>query len=88
MRLAILRDGRSGGDDCALASRGLATILALQITSRTAAHSAGVAAAHSTDGEREPVMGRGADRQRAIGEVRHTRFAKDSQEVHAGEAAG
>ena len=43
--------------NCALASSGLATVLALQITTRTASHSAGTAAAHSTDGDRESFMG-------------------------------
>ena len=37
MRLAIVRDCRSAGDGCALASSGLAIVLALQITTRTAA---------------------------------------------------
>src|SRR5438034_419797 len=36
VRLAIVPDGRSAGDDGALASSGLATVLALQITTRTA----------------------------------------------------
>jgi len=63
VRLAIVRDGRSARDDGALASRGLATVLALQVTTGTAAHSAGGAAAHSTDGERECIVGRGANCQ-------------------------
>jgi hypothetical protein len=37
--------------------RALATVLALQITTWTASHSAGTAAAHSTDGDRESSMG-------------------------------
>jgi putative transposase len=38
-----VRDCRSAKDNCALASRGLATVLAPQITTRTASHSAGTA---------------------------------------------
>jgi len=58
MRLAILRDCRSARDGCALASSGLAIVLALQIPARKAAHSAGAATADSTDGERESTVGR------------------------------
>ena len=39
---------------------GMAIVLALQITTRTATYSAGAATAHSTDGEGEPIVGRGA----------------------------
>jgi putative transposase len=53
MWLAILRDCRAAEDDGALASSGVAIVLALQVTTRTAAHFAGVATPYSPDGERQ-----------------------------------
>ena len=61
--------------------------MALQVATRTPTDSAGVEKAHSTHGERQSTVGRGAHCQRAAGEIGHPGLAANGKEVPAQAAA-
>jgi hypothetical protein len=80
--LARCSGHRAAIDHRSLAPIGLAD-LAPEVKGGPTTDSAGTAQADSTDGHREPDMGRGANCQRAAGEAWDSGLAADSAQVHA-----
>jgi len=88
VRLALLPGGRASGNRAALAPSWIATVLALQVTTGLSADSSRTAATRTARGERESVVGRGADCQRIAAQARFAVFPADRAQVHAEATAG
>src|ERR1019366_7151146 len=74
-------------DLCPLASQGFQTVLALEVTGRTASAAHGHTPAHRPDGKGEHNLGRRARCRRTVAKAWHSGFAADRWQVLA-QAAG
>jgi len=75
--------GRAAGDASSLAPCGLELVLATEVPTRSTTDSHGAAHSDSSDGQREPALGRRAHRQRAAAQVGHPGLATDGEQVPA-----
>src|SRR5882672_7148717 len=81
VRMARRLDGRGAGDFASLASCRLAVVLAPEVPTGSTADSRGTARADSQNGEGEPPVGRGADCQRTVAQIRHPNLAANGEQV-------
>src|ERR1019366_2127727 len=81
LQLARGPGGCASPDDDPLASGGLETVLAPEVSTRPTADSSTITGSHPPHGERESVVGRGAHCQRACAEAGNSGVAANRTEI-------